>query len=106
MARALIHFPATVKRGEIVSVRTLIAHPMETGFRPDGSGRLIPRDIINALSVTYDGREIFRAAFFPAIAANPFVAFTFIATQSGTLSFRWFDDQGQVTIETRTITVS
>ena len=75
MARVLINVPAQAKRGEIIEIKTLIPHPMETGFRLDNIGEPIPRDIITLFVCTYNGEEIFRAELFPAIAANPFIAF-------------------------------
>ena len=75
MARVLINFPPRAKRGEIIEIKTLIAHPMETGYRLDNTGAAIPRDIINRFVCTYNGEEVFRAELFPAIAANPFIAF-------------------------------
>jgi sulfur-oxidizing protein SoxZ len=105
MARVLINLPSTAKRGEIFEIKTLIAHPMETGYRLDRTGAPIPRDIINRFVCTYNGGEVFRAELFPAIAANPFIAFCTVATESGELVFSWTDDQGQTQTETRRITV-
>ncbi len=62
---------------------------METGFRHTETGALIPRDIIRAFVCTYNGEEIFRADFHPAVAANPLIEFTTVATESGKLEFRW-----------------
>ena len=42
MARALINVPPKAKRGEIIEIKTLISHEMETGFRPDNIGALDP----------------------------------------------------------------
>lgn len=106
MARALITAPKTAKRGEIIEIRTLIAHPMETGHRNDGQGRLLPRDIIRRLRCDYDGERVFEAEFFPAIAANPYLVFTTVATASGTLSLRWEGDNGFAQTETVSITVA
>ncbi len=106
MARALINVPKTAKRGEIVEIKALISHPMETGFRPDSEGRLIPRHIIHSFVCTYNGEEIFRADFHPAISANPFLTFTTVATESGTLEFRWTDDSGKVYAEKAGIDVA
>ncbi|MGA7485617.1 MAG: thiosulfate oxidation carrier complex protein SoxZ [Xanthobacteraceae bacterium] len=94
MARVLINVPAKAKRGEIIEIKTLISHTMETGFRPDNTGRLLPRDIITDFVCKYNGEEIFRAQLFPAIAANPFVAFSTVATENGTLTFEWTGDNG------------
>lgn len=105
MARTLINVPATAKRGEVIEIKTLISHVMETGFRHDKSGRQIARDIIHRLVCTYNGEEVFRAELFPAITANPFVAFTTVATESGTLAFSWSDDRGTTQTETVKITV-
>ena len=105
MARVLINVPERAKRGELVEIKTLIQHPMETGYRLDGNGAKIPRDIINRFTCTYDGEEVFRAELFPAIAANPFIAFSTIATKSGELVFAWTDDSGQTQTETRQIIV-
>jgi sulfur-oxidizing protein SoxZ len=105
MARVLISLQQRVKRGETLEIKTLIAHPMETGYRLDNKGGTIPRDIINRFVCTYNGVEIFRAELFPAIAANPFIAFFTVATESGELVFSWTDDHGQTQREARQITV-
>ncbi len=105
MARVLINLPSRARRGEIIEIKTLIAHPMETGYRLDNIGGAIPRDIINLFVCTYNGEEIFRAELFPAIAANPFLAFFTTATASGEIVFSWTDDHGKTQAETRQITV-
>ena len=46
MARALINVPPKAKRGEVIEIKALISHQMETGFRHDNTGKTIPRDII------------------------------------------------------------
>jgi sulfur-oxidizing protein SoxZ len=105
MARALISVPAKAKRGEIIEIKTLISHTMETGFRPDNTGRPIPRDIITAFVCKYNGEEIFRADMFPAVSANPFFIFSTVATESGTISFEWTGDNGFSASESTKITV-
>ena len=105
MARALINVPAKAKRGDVIEIKTLISHEMETGFRPDNTGKLMPRDIITDFVCKYNGQEIFRAELFAAVAANPFVAFSTVATESGKLEFKWTGDNGFSAVETATITV-
>ena len=105
MARVLINLPAQAKRGDIIEIKTLIQHPMETGYRLDSKGAAIARDIINCFTCAYNGEEMFRAELFPAISANPFIAFSIVATESGELAFSWTDDRGQTQTETRQITV-
>jgi sulfur-oxidizing protein SoxZ len=94
MARALINVPPRAKRGDIIEIKTLISHIMETGFRHDNVGKPIPRNIITTFTCTYNGEEIFRADLHPAIAANPFVSFFTTATESGTIAFEWTGDNG------------
>jgi sulfur-oxidizing protein SoxZ len=106
MAKALIRVPTQAKKGEVIEIRTLVSHPMESGFRLDEMGRPIPRHIIQRLTCTYNGEEVFRADLFPAIAANPFVSFYTVASDSGELAFRWTDDRGETQVETVRITVA
>jgi len=105
MPRALINVPATAKRGEVIEIKTLISHPMETGYRIGTNGAPISRDIITAFTCRYGDEEIFRAELSPAIAANPFISFFTVARDSGTLSFRWEGDNGFSMTETADILV-
>ncbi|MES2955141.1 MAG: thiosulfate oxidation carrier complex protein SoxZ [Pseudomonadota bacterium] len=106
MARTLINAPATAKHGEVIEIRTTIAHPMETGFRPGEDGKTLPRDIIRRLSCRYNGELVFSAEMFSAVAANPYVAFHTVATDSGTLSLTWEGDQGFSQTENLKLTVT
>lgn len=85
MARTLIHVPPNLRRGEAFEVRTTIAHPMETGYRPDANGRVVQRDILRRLRATLDGDLVFSAELFAAVAANPYAAFQVRAERSGQL---------------------
>ena len=105
MPRTLINVPAKAKRGEVIEIKTLISHDMESGYRPDSVGKMIPRGIINLFVASYNGVEIFRAELFPAIAANPFLSFTTIATESGRVDFTWSGDNGFSASETAQISV-
>jgi len=105
MARPLINVPAKVKRGQAFEIKTLISHVMETGYRYTTVGARIPRDIVTFFSCSYNGEEIFRADLSPAISANPFITFFTVATESGTLEFKWVGDNGFSEIATATIVV-
>jgi sulfur-oxidizing protein SoxZ len=105
MARTLINVPAKAKRGDIVAIRTLISHVMESGFRHSTTGVAIPRDIIRSFVASYNGEEIFRAELHPAMAANPFITFHTVATESGTLEFKWEGDNGFAQTASAKITV-
>ena len=94
MARTLLRVPASAAPGEVVEIRTLIQHPMETGFRPGENGALHPRDIIRRFICLYNNRPVFDAELHPAIAANPFITFFTTATESGKFEFEWIGDNG------------
>ena len=94
MARALINAPTSAKRGEVIEIRATIGHPMETGFRPGDDGKLLPRNIIRRFTCRYNGEVVFTADLFSAVAANPYLAFHTVATDSGTLTLTWEGDNG------------
>jgi sulfur-oxidizing protein SoxZ len=106
MVRVLVNVPKQVRRNEPFEVKLLISHPMESGQRRDTLGLPIPRDIINTLVCTFEGEDVLRAELFPAIAANPFFAFSVIAERSGTLVMTFTDDHGTVQTETASISVT
>jgi len=105
MARAIVNVPSQAKRGEIIEIQTLAALPMETGFRRTQLGELISRDIIRRFVCTYNGAEVFRVDLHPAVAANPLIAFTTVATESGTIAFQWAGDNGYAVTESASIRV-
>ena len=106
MARALITMPATAKRGDVVEIRTLIAHPMETGYRRGDDGRILPRNLIRRFACRYDGETVFEAELHPAVAANPLIAFSTVATTTGALTFTWEGDNGFAQTESFLLTVT
>jgi sulfur-oxidizing protein SoxZ len=108
MARApriMINAPKTATAGEIIEIKTLVQHPMETGYRTGVNGKQIPRDILTRFECRYNGDVVFAADLFPAIAANPFIAFTTVATKSGKLTFTWTGDNRRKETSSVKITV-
>ena len=103
---ARIQLPAQARRGEIIEVRILIQHPMETGYRFDDRGTPIPRNVINTILCTYNGREVLRAETSSGIAANPYFQFPMVAEASGELVLSWVDDEGVRGSERASLTVS
>jgi sulfur-oxidizing protein SoxZ len=91
---ALINVPPRAKRGDIIEIKTLMSHIMETGYRRTTTGEIVPRDIITSFTCRHNGAEIFRADLFPAVAANPFISFFTIVAESGTFDFEWIGDNG------------
>jgi sulfur-oxidizing protein SoxZ len=94
------------KKGDVVEVKALVAHVMETGQRRDGQNNLIPRKILNKFTCTVAGKQVFAADFEPAVAANPYIQFKFRATESGPVVLTWIDDDGSTIVGEETIKVS
>lgn len=105
MTAIRIAAPKTAKAGEVIELKALIRHPMESGFRRGSRGEPIPRDIIVEFECLYNGERVMRAAFFPAVAANPFLSFHTVATETGILEFRWTDQHGAVFSDAVELTV-
>jgi sulfur-oxidizing protein SoxZ len=105
MAAALINVPKKARNGDVIEIKALMSHVMETGYRHTASGEVVPRDIITSFICRFDGEEIFRADFFPATAANPFISFFTVATQSGKFDFEWIGDNGFSETASASITV-
>ena len=106
MNAARIVVPKAAKRGDVIEIKTLIKHPMETGYRRDNVGQPIPRHIIKRFVATYNGEEVFSADLTQGIAANPYLAFSTIAVESGKIVFAWTDDLGNTHVEKAEITVA
>lgn len=92
---AKVHLPAQARRGEIIDVRIVIRHPMETGFRYDHFGKPIAKNVVNEVVCRYNGEEVFRAELGSGVAANPYLQFHTIAETSGEFVFEWVDDAGE-----------
>jgi sulfur-oxidizing protein SoxZ len=101
-----LRVPATAVQGEVIEIRTLIAHPMETGLRHDEDGRPVPEHIIRRFVCHYDAEVVFSADWHPAVSAYPYLAFTTVATETGVITVAWHDDDGSVHTESATITVT
>jgi len=101
--RSLIHGLDKLRRGQPGEVRVTLGHPMENGLRHDGFGNVVPRSIVTRFECQLDGRLVFAADLYTAIAANPYLAFWLRADGPGTLSFEWTGDWGFSHRETRAI---
>ena len=92
--------------GEIVEVKALVRHPMESGQRIDAQGKIIPRKILNRFTCAVNGKEVFAADFAPAISENPFIQFSFRALESSPVVLTWIDDAGGKIVGEDRITVN
>ncbi|MGI8527399.1 MAG: thiosulfate oxidation carrier complex protein SoxZ [Pseudolabrys sp.] len=98
--------PKGAKKGEVIEIKTLMPHIMESGQRKDKDGKVIPQKIINKFTCEFNGKPVFSADLQPAIAANPYLQFSAKVEESGTFKFSWTDDDGTVTTAEEKITVS
>ncbi|MCZ4271229.1 thiosulfate oxidation carrier complex protein SoxZ [Maritalea porphyrae] len=89
-----VKVPKKAAAGDIITIKTLISHAMESGQRKGKDGNLIPRKIINKFTADFNGTTVFSADLEPGIAANPFIEFNVKVMESGTFNFVWLDDDG------------
>jgi sulfur-oxidizing protein SoxZ len=101
-----VKVPSSASKGEVITIKTLISHKMESGQRKDDDGKVIPREIINKFTAEFNGQPVFTADIHPAISANPYMEFTAKVNESGTFKFSWVDDNGSVYEASSDITVS
>ncbi|MAF48669.1 MAG: thiosulfate oxidation carrier complex protein SoxZ [Rhodospirillaceae bacterium] len=102
-----VRVPSKLKKGQVFEVKTLVTHPMETGQRViKKTGKKLPRDIINRLVVTYNGKKVLDAKWHPSVSANPYTSFFLVAEKSGPLIFTWTDDNGDTYTKKTAVTVA
>ena len=104
--RAILTAPASARVGDVVEVRALAQHPMETGYRRSAEGELLPRDLLRRVECRFDGELVFAAELHAAISANPYLAFHLKLPRSGTLTVSWSGDRGLVHSESVRITAT
>ncbi|HRD77949.1 MAG TPA: thiosulfate oxidation carrier complex protein SoxZ [Hyphomicrobiaceae bacterium] len=85
--------------GDVVEVKTVIQHVMETGQRRDGAGKLVPRNIIHTFSASFAGKQIFKAELQPGISANPFISFFVKIPAAGDMELVWEGDENLKVVE-------
>lgn len=91
-----------VAQNDIVAVKILIQHPMETGRRKDAAEKLIPAHYITEVTATHNGESVFHAEIGPGVSKDPYLAFKFKGGKSGeNIAISWVDSKGgSETLET------
>lgn len=90
-----VKVPKKAAKGDVIEIKTLISHKMETGFRKDKkTGEVIPRQIIKQFTATFNGEPVFSMDIEPSVSANPYIKFSMKAEESGEFEFKWLDDDG------------
>ncbi len=91
-----VKVPKSASAGDIITIKTLISHKMESGQRKDGDGNIIPRSIINRFTADFNGQNVIDVAMEPAISTNPYFQFDATVPEAGEFTFTWYDDDGDV----------
>lgn len=105
VSKPRVKLPKTAAAGEVITIKTLISHEMESGQRKDKDGKVIPRKIINKFTVEFNGTKVFESDLDSAVSANPYIEFTVKVAESGTFKFTWLDDDGQTYTDEQKIEV-
>jgi len=105
MAKPRVKVPKKAAAGDVITIKTLISHKMESGQRKGKDGKLIPRKIINKFVATFNDVEVFSADVGPAVSANPYIEFNAKVNESGTFKFVWTDDDGSQSMTEKAIAV-
>ncbi len=91
-----VKVPKTAAAGEVITIKTLISHQMESGQRKDKEGNVIPRSIINRFTCDFNGQNVIDVTLEPAISTNPYFQFEATVPEAGEFVFTWYDDDGSV----------
>lgn len=91
--------------GEVVRIRTQLAHRMESGLRLDIWGRLIAQDLLTGFTARLADDLLLEWRPGMGVSQNPYLEFCLVARQSGVLHLEWRGDGGLVVTARRQITV-
>ena len=98
--------PKQAAAGEVVTMKCLISHSMESGQRKDKDGNKIPRSIINRFTCEFNGNSVIDVVMEPAISTNPYFQFDATVPEAGEFKFTWYDDDGAVYEDSKPISVA
>jgi sulfur-oxidizing protein SoxZ len=91
-------------QGDVVEVRILMSHDMETGQRKNQQGEPIPAHFIKNVKVASGPRTVLSAQWGTAISKNPYLAFKYIGGKAGDkLSVTWIDNKGESRTDETTV---
>lgn len=100
-----VKVPKSVSAGDTITIKTLISHKMESGQRKDSDGNVIPRSIINRFTAEFNGQMVIDVEMLPAISTNPYFQFDAVVPEAGDFIFTWYDDDGTVYTETKSVAI-
>src|ERR687898_2379798 len=94
IGEARIKVPDQITRGDLITVNSIVSHPMDTGFFRTSEGDPIPAYFIKQVVVTYGGNEVARFEWTSGISRDPVVSFTLRADKEAPLTMIWTDNKG------------
>jgi sulfur-oxidizing protein SoxZ len=94
IGEARIKVPGRITRGDLITVNSIVSHPMDTGFFRNAEGEPIPAYFIKEVVVTYGGDEVARFEWTSGISRDPVVSFTVKAEKEAPLTMVWSDNKG------------
>ena len=98
-----IKLRAKAKNG-VVTVKTLISHPMETGLRKNKkTGKLIPAHHIQEVVAKVGDKTVLQAVWGGAISKNPYLSFKFAGNKGDAVTLSWVDNLGESDAVTGTV---
>ena len=101
-----VKVPKTAAAGDVITIKTLISHKMESGQRKDSDGNKIPRKIINRFTCDFNGVNVIDVEMDPAISTNPFFQFEAKVPEAGEFKFTWYDDDGHIYEASKNIAIA
>jgi sulfur-oxidizing protein SoxZ len=96
IGEARIRIPDQIRKGDVITVHSIVSHPMDTGFFRNRDGDPIPAYFIKDVAVTYGESDVARFEWTSGISRDPVVTFTLRADREAPLTMVWTDNRGGV----------
>ncbi len=95
MSQVRIRVPERAKAGDIVTVRALVTHPMESLQHRDGKIVEKNYNFIYKVEASYNGKPVFEAETTQAVSQNPFFSFSVKVNEPGKVKVIFYDTEGK-----------
>jgi sulfur-oxidizing protein SoxZ len=100
-----IRIPRQARPGEVIEIRTLVEHRMESGIRVGAGVPAPPRDMLARLEVRMNGETVFAADLRNGTSANPYHVLFVRMERSSEFQFTWTDEAGRTAQATARVAV-
>src|SRR5690606_23593963 len=101
-----VKVPKSASAGEVITIKALISHKMESGQRKDADGNLIPRGIVNGVTCDLAGEYVGGVAIAAAVWSNPYFECDGKVDAACEIKFTWYDADGDVYEDTQTTEIA